>query len=104
MIIFRKNGKECIVGYFESTIVHLPSIGSVITVKHIGYYQNGTLRHAFYWRERPDIPVSTFPQKQILVHCKILSFYSMLHSMAKLTGTIGRIKENSSVIWVNHLG
>ena len=49
----RISGKESLVGY--SLFDLLPPIGSIITIKHSGMFQNGTLRNAFYWRHRSDI-------------------------------------------------
>src|SRR5689334_20460676 len=54
------------VGCSQNVLDNPPSIGSVITVKHIGHLQNGVMRHVFYWRERKDIPSNLFPQKQTL--------------------------------------
>ena len=45
---------ECIVGCDQSVFDNPPKIGSIITVKHNSLYNNGTLRHPFYWRERSD--------------------------------------------------
>ena len=55
LLYFRKNGKECIARCFQNVIDNPPSIGSIISVKHNSIFNNGTLRNAFYWRERPDI-------------------------------------------------
>src|SRR5688572_637145 len=62
----RRNGRECIIGCAQRVLDNPPSIGSIITVKHLGYLQNGTLRHAFYWRERLDASSYSFPRKQLV--------------------------------------
>lgn len=59
----RTNGMECIVGCTPSILSNIPTIGSVITIKHSGYYKNGTLRHAFYWRTRGDIEWEAISQE-----------------------------------------
>ena len=41
---------ECIVGCHSKIIYSPPPIGSLITVKHSGWYKNGTLRHPYFWR------------------------------------------------------
>jgi hypothetical protein len=44
-----------IIRCFEETLKVPPEIGSVLTVKHTGYYSNGRLRDPLFWRERDDI-------------------------------------------------
>ena len=80
-INFRKNGKECIVKCFQSVIDNPPSIGSIITVKHNGIFNNGTLRNAFYWRERPDISwnSSIDQQSERLMVLLFSNFIILLH-------------------------
>ena len=51
----RTNGLESVIGCYQQIIEDPPPIGSVLTVKHFGYYQNGILRHPFYWRIRYDL-------------------------------------------------
>ena len=46
---------DCMVGFDNDALESNINIGSIITVKHTGYYGNGRLRHAFYWRKRPNI-------------------------------------------------
>ncbi len=65
---FRSNGKEVIVGCFQQIIKNPPEIGSVITVKHNGYYQTGTLQHPFYWRQRKDIQWEDTSRKMVYLH------------------------------------
>ncbi len=51
----RTNGIQCLVPCENQVLQNPPKLGSVITVKHFGYYGNGTLKHPFFWREREDI-------------------------------------------------
>src|SRR5690349_18970288 len=46
---------ECIVGCFQQVLEDPPPMGSVITVKHNGAFQNGTLRHPFFWRLKEGV-------------------------------------------------
>ena len=47
-----------------------PPLGSIITVKHSGYYKNGTLRHPFYWREKTEIPCIASERKPLVLILK----------------------------------
>lgn len=40
-------------------LMHPPSIGSVVTVKHHGFTSNGTLKAPKFWRERRDMTWET---------------------------------------------
>jgi hypothetical protein len=51
----RTDGIELVVACTESVLTNPPPVGSVITVKHSGFYKNGTMRHPFYWRVRTNI-------------------------------------------------
>jgi hypothetical protein len=44
---------ECIVRFSLGSTPY-PKIGSVITVKHSGYWSSGILRDPYFWRERTD--------------------------------------------------
>lgn len=71
----RANGTESVVGCFREDLEQPPEIGSVITVQHNGFYQNGTLRHAFFWKRRPDIRWDDSNKRPIvsqspLTHCQ----------------------------------
>jgi hypothetical protein len=55
---------NCYVGCPREILNNPPPIGSVITVKHSGFFSTGTLRHAFYWRQRPDILWSTISKEK----------------------------------------
>lgn len=65
IIIFqcRTNGKECLIGCDRNVLNNPPSIGSVIVVKCSGTYSTGTLRNAFYWRQREDISWNSLAQQ-----------------------------------------
>jgi hypothetical protein len=52
---FRSNGLETVIGCHQQTLQDPPPIGSVLTVKHVDYHQNGVLRHPFYWRLSFDL-------------------------------------------------
>ena len=41
---------ECLVGSHSKIIYSPPPIGSLITIKHSGWYKNGILRHPYFWR------------------------------------------------------
>jgi hypothetical protein len=63
------------VGCDRSVHDNPPSIGSVITVKHTGSYTNGTLKHSFYWRQRPDIQWSNISQETRVTVKNFLFFW-----------------------------
>src|SRR6185437_11300147 len=47
---------KCIVGCNQPQILDSPpTIGSLLTVKHSGYFKNGALRNPFYWRSKEFI-------------------------------------------------
>ena len=47
---------KCIVGCHQSQIIESPPpIGSLLTIKHSGYFKNGILKHPFYWRSTGTI-------------------------------------------------
>jgi hypothetical protein len=46
----RSNGAQCLIGSHLQSNALPPKVGSLITVKHSGYYKNGSLRHPFAWR------------------------------------------------------
>ncbi len=54
--IVRSNGLECMVGCHPEVVDVPPKIGSLITVKHSGYFKNGALRNPFYWRNQGFLP------------------------------------------------
>jgi len=49
------NGMQGMVQCFQQVINDPPKIGSVLTVKHAGFYSNGRLKHPYFWREREDL-------------------------------------------------
>jgi DNA ligase-1 len=51
----RPNSIQSIIGCNAEVCNNPPEVGSVLTVKHSGYFSNGTLRHPYFWRERKDI-------------------------------------------------
>src|SRR5438876_351937 len=52
----RDNGVENEVGCSQHILDIPPAIGSTITVKHVGYYQSGAMRHPFYYGEQLEAP------------------------------------------------
>ncbi len=46
---------EVKIGWHSNEMENPPEIGSVMTVKHSSSYHNGILRHAFFWKSRPDL-------------------------------------------------
>ena len=77
-ILFRINGLESIIGCYQHVLEDPPPIGSVITVKHFGYHQNGTLRHPFYWRIRFDLSwqdISPHCNKKLVCYFEKLSHF-----------------------------
>ena len=68
---------ESIIGCYPQILEDPPPIGSVLTIKHFGYYQNGLLRHPFYWRIRVDLSwedISNCNKKLVYIILK-LTFY-----------------------------
>ncbi len=53
--MLRANGRRLIVQCRQDVLRDPPQLGAVITVKHNGYYENGTIKFPFFYRERKDI-------------------------------------------------
>jgi hypothetical protein len=51
----RPNGMQVTVQAFQQIINDPPKIGSIVTVKCNGYYNNGRLKHPYFYRERPEL-------------------------------------------------
>ena len=59
----RQSGLKCTVICDHRILNNPPKIGTILTVKHSGYYSNGTLKAPFFWRERntEDIILNQWP-------------------------------------------
>lgn len=70
----RPNGLECIVSCDHQVIENPPSPGSVLTVKHSGYWSSRKLKYPSYWRKRLDVNWETVlaQYKEDLYHKKEL--------------------------------
>jgi len=53
----RTNGEYCTVLCDQQVLEEPPPVDSVVTVKYTGTNADGTLKHAHFWREKPDILV-----------------------------------------------
>lgn len=51
----RANGVKCAIPCFLQVRENPPAVGSVVTVKHTGYYSTGTLKFPYFWRARTDM-------------------------------------------------
>jgi len=49
------NGMQVTVQAFQQIIQDPPKIGSILTVKCNGYYNNGRLKHPYFYRERHEL-------------------------------------------------
>lgn len=94
----RENGKKSVISCFQSVMEEPPAIGSVITVKHNGFFRNGTARDAFYWRERPDIQWRSDNQS---IHLVSLNHTEPLSSLLR-TGRNQRTASSCSSSSRNH--
>lgn len=101
--ISRINGRQCIVSCFQQTINNPPKLGSVLTVKHTGYYSNGVLKLPNFWREREDVSwvniTKTSSSPSSIVNLLKLKFYTIRFLV--LPGPDWKIVELSSNKWQN---
>jgi len=49
------NGLQVMIQCFQQVINDPPKIGAILTVKHAGHYNNGRLKHPYFWRERNEL-------------------------------------------------
>jgi hypothetical protein len=64
----RPNGIQSIIPCDIHLLKDPPKLGTVLTVKHHGHYQNGILKHAYIWRERNDLSWKDVEQSRQMVY------------------------------------
>jgi hypothetical protein len=66
-VLIRLNGATLTVSCNDQVLDKPPKIGSIITVKHNGYYQNGTLKQPYFWRDFNTVSWdSVVPQRPLV--------------------------------------
>ena len=89
-----------------------PKIGSILTIKFTDHYNNGTLRHPYFWRvreSRDTSPSDIFwqtnwcPTKRLLVRTNNLRHIICLSRPELQTGFIAKIEEIFLIFSVENL-
>jgi hypothetical protein len=73
--VFRSNGMHCIVGCSPVIRETPPTFGSILSVKHSGYFKNGTLKNPFLWRTTNKLVMNTVENVHWIEHSNSREFF-----------------------------